>query len=211
MNNEEFNNNKQPEEIEITVEIPNDEKPKKKFVKELFDWVFSIVVAIVAVIVINMFLFVQVVVDGSSMYPTLKDKDRLFATRFMYEPEVEDIVVIEPYLSEGTVKGKLMFGKTLYIKRVIATEGQTIDLKNGKVYIDGELYEEDYIDESVKTYAMSTPLPVTIPEDSVFVMGDNREHSKDSRDQSVGIIRNDQVVGKAVLRIFPFKSIGVVR
>jgi len=192
-------------------EKPKKEKKKKGFWGEVLDWIISIGVAVVAVALINMFLFVQVMVDGSSMVPTLTDGDRLFASRFLYSPKQGDIVVLEPYLNEGSVKGKLMFGRTLYIKRVIATEGQTIDIKNGKVYIDNELFEEAYIPDDFNTYEGTLVTPVTIPEDCVFVMGDNREHSKDSRDASVGIVRNDQLVGKAVLQVYPFSEFGVVK
>ena len=200
------------EYIEIEVNGVTEEKPKKKSAaKEILDWFLSIAIAVAAVVVLNMFVFVQVVVDGQSMYPTLHNKDRLIATRLMYTPEAGDIVVVEPYLREGSVKGKLMFGRTLYIKRVIATPGQTIDLKAGQVYIDGELLKEAYIPEDVKTLEMSTPLPAKVPEGHVFVMGDNRENSKDSRDLSVGMIRYEQVVGKAVFRLLPVKDFGVVK
>ena len=150
-------------------------------------------------------------VDGSSMVPTLTDGDRLFASRFMYTPKQGDIVVLQPYLTEGTVKGKLMFGRTLYIKRVIAVGGQEIDIRPEGVFIDNERYEEEYIPQYVRTFKGSLKTPITIPEGCVFVMGDNREHSKDSRDISVGIIRNEQIVGKAVLQIYPFSEFGVIK
>ena len=220
-NNEENNEEVMKIEIDsITEENDNgevieilDKEPKKKksAIKEIFDWVVSIASAIAIVLLLHIFVFVQVTVSGSSMDPTLKDKDRLIAVRFMYEPKYADIVVVDPYLSEGTVKGKTMFNRVLYIKRVIATGGQTIDLKDGKVYIDGKLLEEDYIADSVKTYTQSTEMPVTVPEGCVFVMGDNREWSKDSRDRTVGILRNEQVVGKAVFRLLPFDKFGVVK
>ncbi len=188
-----------------------EEKPKKSILREILDWVYSIAMALAVVMVLHIFVFIMVNVSGSSMYPTLVDGDRLIASRLYFEPKNEDIVVVEPYLTEGTVKGKMMFGRTLYIKRIIATEGQTIDIKNTKVYIDGEELSEEYIADSVRTIASSTELPVTIPEDHVFVMGDNREHSLDSRDKSVGIIRNEQIVGKAVFRLTPFSSFGVLK
>ncbi len=192
-------------------EPPKKEKKKKSFWGEVIDWVVSIGIAFIAVAIINMFFFVQVMVDGSSMVPTLTDGDRLFASRFMYTPKQGDIVVLEPYLKEGSVKGKLMFGRTLYIKRVVAVGGETVEIKDGGVFIDGERYKEDYLYGNVHTYEGSLKTPVTIPEDCVFVMGDNREHSKDSRDMSVGIIRNEQIVGKAVLQIYPFAEFGVVK
>ena len=200
--------NENGEVVEI---LDNEPKKKKSLVKEIFDWVVSIASAIAIVLLLHIFVFVQVTVSGSSMDPTLKDKDRLIAVRFMYEPRYSDIVVVDPYLKEGTVKGKTMFNRVLYIKRVIATGGQTIDLRDGKVYIDGKLLEEDYIADTVKTYTQSMDMPVTVPEGCVFVMGDNREWSKDSRDRTVGILRNEQVVGKAVFRLLPFDKFGVVK
>lgn len=203
MNEENYN-------IENEEKIPEKNKKKKGFWGELLDWIVSIGVALIAVALINMFFFVQVMVDGSSMVPTLTDGDRLFASRFMYTPEQGDIVVLEPYLKEGSVKGKLMFGRTLYIKRVIAVGGQTVDIRDNGVFIDGERYKEAYLYGNVHTYEGSLKMPVEIPEGCVFVMGDNREHSKDSRDMSVGIIRNEQIVGKAVLQIYPFAEFGVI-
>ena len=194
------------------IELLDENVGKKKSVfKEILDWVVSIAVALLVVMVLHIFVFVQVNVSGPSMDPTLKDGDRLIAVRFMYEPKAYDIVIVDPFLSEGTVKGKTMFNRTLYIKRVIAVGGQTIDLRNGDVYIDGELLNEEYIDDSVRTYAQTLPMPVTVPEGHVFVMGDNRERSRDSRDSSVGILRNEQVVGKASFRLFPFDKFGVVK
>ncbi len=202
------------DEPSVSVYIHSEEvtkKAKKSVGREILDWVISIGSALLVVAILNMFVFVQVVVDGLSMYPTLDHKDRLIASRFFYTPEAEDIVVVEPYLSTGTVKGKLMFGRTLYIKRVIATEGQTIDIKDGNVYIDGEIYKEDYLPKDLKTYNLNMELPATVPDGHIFVMGDNRGNSRDSRDKTIGMIRDEQVVGKAVFRLLPFKKFGVVK
>ena len=102
------------EDGEIIELLDLEEKPKKSILKEILDWVYSIAMALAVVLVLHIFVFVMVNVSGSSMYPTLVDGDRLVASRLYFEPENEDIVVVEPYLSEGTVKGKMMFGRTLY-------------------------------------------------------------------------------------------------
>ncbi len=201
--------------VEVTEESePSQaEEPKKKrsILKEIGDWVFSIAVALLAVLLINQFLLIQVQVDGSSMVPTLQDEDRLFAYRLGYEPKNGDIVVLDPDRSGESVKGKLMFDRILYIKRVIATEGQTIDVKNGKVYVDDKALNEEYVAPGAITKSGTTSLPLKVPEDCVFVMGDNREHSKDSRDQSVGIVAENRIVGKAFFRLFPFRDFGPVK
>ncbi len=198
-----------PDEV-MTEEMPVTEPKKKRVLKEALDWIISIAVALLAVILINQFLLIQVEVDGSSMVPTLQHGDRLFAYRLAYEPKQGDIVVLDPNQNDSSVKGKLMFNRILYIKRVIATEGQTVDIRNGKVYVDDQMISEDYIAEGAVTRSGSTQLPLKVPEDSVFVMGDNREHSKDSRDRSVGIVSEDRLVGKAVFRLLPFDSFGPV-
>ena len=206
-----FENNTPGETEEVNIEqktvITIEEEPKKKSVgKEILDWIVSIVVAVVAVLIINQFLFVQVMVDGLSMFPTLHDGDRLFAYRFMYEPKQQDIVVVEPFLKEGTVKGKLMFGRTLYIKRVIATEGQTlkIDYETGDVIVDGVILQEKYVTSPTNISNESWDIPYVIPEGSVFVLGDNRTISLDSRSSRIGLISEEKILGKAQFIIFPF-------
>lgn len=137
-------------------------------------------------------------VSGESMMNTLHDKDRMIVTSFMYEPKYGDIVVI-PHTHAIPVP---------IIKRVIATAGQTlkIDFKKNKVYVDGNLLDEPYI--SSKTVFGDTLIPEKIPEGFVFVMGDNRAHSTDSRFEEVGLVSVDDILGKAQFTIWPPNRFG---
>ncbi len=100
--------------------------------------------------------------------------------------------------------------KKYYIKRVIATEGQEVNIEDGRVYVDGELLSEDYTQG--RTYNVyNAEFPQTAPEGSVFVLGDNRENSRDSRDPiGVGMVKNKTIAGKAMFRLFPFNEIGSI-
>lgn len=221
--NEENVNNEVNETVEtpevVEIEVPGYEetevKKKKNIFREILDWIVSIAVAFVIVAVLHLYIFVNVAVDGRSMNSTLQDGERLIVSRFMYEPKNSDIVVIAPTLKEGSIKGKSILSynsrqKPLYVKRVIAVEGQTVDVKGGLVFVDGVAIDEPYLDEGMTTtlYGKSTEFPLTVPENCVIVMGDNRENSTDSRDASVGIVREEQIVGKAVLRIWPLNKFG---
>lgn len=210
-----------------------DEKVKKKSIgREIFEWVYSIAIAIVIAFIIKGVFFDVVKVDGLSMYPTLNDGDRLIVTKLGYEPEQGDIIILDStyhkremyYDTVAAQEGKeelswfdklkLTFSlpddvkKVYYVKRVIATEGQTVDLRDGKVYVDDELLDEPYY--SGETYSIDSTVeyPVVVDEGCVFVMGDNRGHSLDSRSSALGQVEDEAVLGKSVLRIFPFNSIG---
>ena len=120
----------------------------------------------------------------------------------LYEPDNGDIVVLS--------KDSFLDGKMI-VKRIIATEGQEIDIdfENGKVYVDGKLLDEKYINEPTQTqYTMQ--FPATVPKDHVFVMGDNRNHSADSRDASLGMVHKSCILGRVVLRILPISDFGAV-
>ncbi len=169
-----------------------------------FEWIEALFFAVTIVMIFFTFFFRIVTVDGDSMLPTLHDNDKLVLYSQAYRNvQYGDIVVV----TQPNVYNEPL------IKRVIATEGQTVDIdfENGKVYVDGKELEEDYINELTYTQAYnSTEFPCTVPENGLFVMGDNRNHSTDSRSAEIGIIDERYVLGKAVLRIFPFDSFGTI-
>lgn len=171
---------------------------KKGWKKELLEWVESLLVAVVAALLIVNFVFTLVRVSGASMEPTLQNNNSLFVLRLGYEPQNGDIIVFKPVGDP----------KKYYIKRVIATEGQEVDIKDGKVFVDGVELSEPYIQGT--TYdRYNTVYPKIVPEDCVFALGDNRENSRDSRDMTgVGMIKEKDIVGKAWFRLFPFNKIG---
>jgi signal peptidase I len=166
---------------------------------ELFEWLESLGIAIMVVLLLVIFVFRLAVVQGESMFPTLQDQNALLVTDFDYTPKDGDIVIVD---SEG-------LGKFI-IKRVIATEGQVvnIDMATSSVTVDGKVLEEPYIQGSTlfnENGAIAYPL--TVPENTVFVMGDNRMHSTDSRSELVGCVPEENIYGKAFLRVWPLNEI----
>lgn len=202
--NEEENTSVVSENEEI-VEIENedtkevcDKNKKKGWKAELLDWIESLGIAVIAALLIVNFVFTFVRVSGESMEPTLQNNNSLFVFRLGYEPKNGDIIVFKPVGDPDKY----------YIKRVIATEGQEVDIRDGKVYVDGEELNEPYI-QGITFDRYNTVYPKIVPEDCVFALGDNRENSRDSRDMtSVGMIKKKSIVGKAWFRLFPFDKIG---
>ena len=181
-----------------------DASQKKEEGRDLYEWTQALVCSVLAVVLLFTFVVRLIGVDGHSMVPTLQDGDRLLVLNSLWDSDYEygDIVVLrkESFLEEPIVK------------RVIATEGQTVDIDfaSGSVYVDGELLEEDYINES--TYVdEGTQFPLTVPEGSIFVMGDNRNHSSDSRSSDLGTVDTRYVIGKAVFLLFPGADEGTAR
>lgn len=173
------------------------EKPKRS--DELFDWVQCIASALVVCILVFVFLVRTVGVIGSSMVPTLEEGDRLIISKLFYTPKSGDIVVLH----------KDSFMKEPIIKRVIATEGQTVDIDfdAGIVYVDGVALDEPYTNDY--TYDREDfDEPVTVPENCIFVMGDNRNRSTDSRTEALGCVDTRYLLGKALFRITPFSKFG---
>ena len=174
-----------------------EEKEEQKIPgREMYEWVQALVCSVLAVVVLFTFVIRLIGVDGHSMVPTLQDGDRLLVLNSMLYDDYKhgDIVVLR----------KASFLAEPIVKRVIATEGQTVDIdfSTGSVYVDGVLLKEDYINELTFTEE-GTEFPLTIPEGSIFVMGDNRNHSNDSRDYRLGTVDTRFVIGKVVFMAFP--------
>lgn len=182
--------------------------------RDLYEWVQALVCSVLAVVLVFTFVIRLIGVDGHSMVPTLQDGDRLLVLNSIlyhdYQPG--DIVVLR--------KGAFM--EEPIVKRVIATAGEMVDIdfQTGSVYVDGKLLSEDYINE-LTFLEEGTEFPLVVPEGCIFVMGDNRNHSSDSRDSRLGTVDVRYVIGKAVLLAFPgpdeltekrsFGRIGLIR
>lgn len=176
---------------------------RKKLPHEIFDFAELIVITLAILILITVFLFRQTIVSGDSMTPTLKENEHLIISDFFYTPKTGDIVVfqIEDEIDERYTQ--LSKNEPL-IKRVIATEGQTVRIEAGTVYVDGKALSEKYVFYNDLRYMPER----TVPEGHIFVMGDCRINSLDSR--YFGEIDERTVIGKVLFRILPFSEFGGV-
>lgn len=218
---------------------------KKAVVKEIFEWIYCIIIAVVLALLVRYYLGTPTIVNQTSMVPTFNNNDRLILNRLYRTlkttPQRGDIITFEApsvsYLNGEEINlnnptaiynnepeglfSKFMynvveFGKTSYIKRVIGLPGERIQIKDGKVYINGEELQEDYLPEETVTDSMAKDgisggqfLDLIVPEGTVFVMGDNRGHSLDSR--RFGCIPYEKIEGKVVLRFWPLNVFGKVQ
>ena len=171
--------------------------------KEILSWVFYIAFVLVLTWVIITFVGQRTRVDGRSMINTLHDGDNLIVEKLSYrfsDPKRFDIIVFPP-------TGK----KEYYIKRIIGLPGETVQIdENGNIYINGELLEENYGAETIQNPGRAAK-PITLGDDEYFVMGDNRNNSKDSRSEEVGNVKRSQIIGRAWLRIWPLNKFGLLK
>ena len=187
-----------------------EKKKRRDPVTGVFEWVESAIFAVVVVILLFTFVFRIVGIDGRSMVPTLQDEDRVVISNLFYTPKTGDIIVLDT--SEDTIffNGR-QYSKPL-IKRVIATGGQTVEVTSSddgaqEVYVDGVKLDESYINFQTVTHSPGQA-KITVPKGYVFVMGDNRGESLDSR--SFGCISENAIVGRALFRIFPLSEMGLL-
>lgn len=171
--------------------------------KEILSWVFYIAFVLVLTWVIITFVGQRTRVDGRSMMNTLHDGDNLIVEKLSYrfsDPKRFDIIVFPP-------TGK----KEYYIKRIIGLPGETVQIdENGNIYINSELLEENYGAETIQNPGRAAK-PITLGDDEYFVMGDNRNNSKDSRSEEVGNVKRSQIIGRAWLRIWPLNKFGLLK
>lgn len=172
--------------------------------RELAGWLLYIVIIVGATYFIVNFVGQRTRVSGDSMRETLHDGDNLIVDKLSYrfrDPKRFEIIVF-PYKYQED---------TYYIKRIMGLPGETIQVKDGEVYINGELLEENYGLEPIESGKEGIAIdPIKLGEDEYFVMGDNRNHSADSRDASVGVLTKEDLIGRAWIRIWPLDSIGVL-
>ena len=172
-------------------------------VRELYDWIYCLLFALIVCVILFAFVFHVIDVVGSSMVPTLHNGDKMLVSGLFYKPKAGDVVVF---------KKKEYDPNKALVKRVIATEGQEInmDFANGIVYIDGEAVAEPYINEL--TYNKLDFIgPKTVPEGCVFVMGDNRNASVDSRKSEIGMLDTRLILGRAYAVIYPLSVLRVIK
>jgi len=172
--------------------------------RELGGWLLYIVIIVGLTYLIITFVGQRTRVSGYSMEPTLSDGDSLIVDKISYrfrDPKRFDIIVF-PYKHEKN---------TYYIKRIIGLPGETVQVTDGYVYIDGQKLESDTYGAEPIQSPQTAASPITLGEDEYFVMGDNRNHSSDSRDPSVGVIKRKDLMGRAFLRVYPFDHIGVIK
>lgn len=188
---------------ENAAQVP--EKPAGQFQSALFEWGETLVILFTVITLLFAFVLRPVIVKGESMHPTLADREIIATSALFYTPAKGDIVV----LSKAG-----FYGGEQIVKRVIATEGDTVDInwETGDVLINGEALLEPYIAEKInrRTVLQDTVLPQTVPENCVFVMGDNRNHSSDSRESALGMVDRRHIAGRVLVRIWPFSRLGAV-
>lgn len=165
----------------------------------VYEWVESAVFALICVTVIFSFFFRVIGVSGNSMLNTLHNGDRLLMVNAFYEPNYGDIIIVRRDHEEPIVK------------RIIAMAGDTISIDPNQhvVYLNGKLLDEPYLDFPTPPLYNFTG-PYTVPEGTVFVMGDNRPDSHDSRADDIGAVKLDHIMGKAVFRIWPISQFGTI-
>ena len=177
------------------------------FKRELLEWVKTIVLAVAIALLINFFGGIALV-EGQSMNPTLDDNDLLLRASYRFnKPKYGDIVVFKTDIPHPWGIYSYFGAKKALVKRVIGLPGDRIVVTNGQVYRNDVLLDEPYLKDNITDGEVDS----VVPEGNIFVMGDNRLNSNDSRWEQVGFVSNNRIIGKIVLRFFPFDKFGTVK
>lgn len=179
------------------------DKAEKNTMKEILSMVVYIAFVLLLTFLVVRYVGQRTQVDGSSMEATLSDKDQLIVDKISYrfkDPERFDIIVFPFQYKENTY----------YIKRIIGLPGETVQILDGEIYINGEVLEEDYGKETMVSSGRAVN-EIQLGEDEYFVLGDNRNHSEDSRYEEVGNIKRSDIIGRAFIRIWPFSRFGLLK
>ncbi len=180
--------------LNINNTINNDQKKHKTILRDIFEWAFAIALAYVIAYFVTHVLIINTVVPSESMQPTINVNDRLITNRLAYtfsEPKRGDVIVFPSPDEEGV----------LFVKRIIGLPNETVDIIDGEVFIDGVKIEEEYVSSPITDRTKNSSY--TVPEGSVFVMGDNRANSIDARYWHDKYVDIDDIEGKVVFRYFP--------
>lgn len=184
--------------------IEKNEDVKKGPVRQVIETILYFIVVLAVVLIVERFVMQPVQVEGSSMEPTLANQNHLLLEKLTYlvaDPERFDVVVFQPYEEEEEL---------FYIKRIIGLPGERVLIHNNIIYINGEPLIENYGKENVINNPGIASNEIVLGDDEYFVMGDNRNHSRDSRDASVGIVKRDSMIGRAWCRVWPLNKIGII-
>lgn len=184
------------DKLQKTKKMP--ERSTVGFDSWVFDWAEALVTALVVIVLMFSFLVRVSTVDGDSMVPTLHDRDVLLVSNLMYTPAQGDLIVADTETFDHPI-----------VKRIIATEGQLVDIDfdTHEVSVDGVVLDEPYIAAPTKE-SFDVRFPMVVPRGCVFVLGDNRNESSDSRDSRIGCIDTRRILGRVVLRVFPLSDFG---
>ncbi len=177
----------------------------KNLWKSILSWALYIAVILCLASFVNAFVFERTTVEGHSMENTLHDHDSLVLDKITYhfrDPKRFDIIVFPHMLNNE---------KSYYIKRIIGLPGETLQIsEEGSIYINGKMLKEDFGKEVILNPGIASK-EIKLKDDEYFVMGDNRNNSQDSRDPSVGPVKREDIIGRAVFRLYPFNNIGVIQ
>lgn len=191
------------EASDADLQSENAKEKKSNMAGIVYDLIFYAMLIFICVYIVPNFVLQRTIVDGSSMADTLLNGEQLYVEKLSYRFDALDrfdIIVFYPYGRDN---------EEYYVKRIIGLPGETVQIIDSKIYINGEILEENYGKEPIEDPGRAAQ-PITLADDEYFVMGDNRNVSKDSRTEEVGNVKKENIGGRAILRILPLKRFGTI-